>query len=145
MDLSTKKQEMFIIAGCSDVGSSIALDLSKQGKSVMVIDICADSFNKLGGNSRIMQIEADATDIDVLNRCEAAKAEAFLAVTDNDNANIMIAEIARNIFKIPRVMVKIFDVRNKGSLLADYKITQIDPHLLAIKEFERILGDERSV
>lgn len=138
MFFKTSQRDSVIIAGCGNVGAGIALKLSEQGKNVVIIDIYIDAFEKLKGNYRIEQIEADATDIDILKQCGIACAATFIAATGDDNTNVMIAEFASEIFKVSKVIARIYDYKSKEQLLKDFNIMPIYPHLLAIKEIEKV-------
>jgi trk system potassium uptake protein len=141
MTIKAKNHELVIIAGCGDVGSNIAIELSKLGKGVVVIDVSEDSFKKLRGNNMVTRVEADATDIDILMQCGAEKAAAFFAFTDDDNTNIMIAEIACRILNIPIVIAGVSDTNNKGALLAGCGIIQINTHHLIQEKMQEKLQE----
>lgn len=132
-----KTRELVLIAGCGDVGASLASTLSEEGKRVVLIDIAAKAFDKLKSRHHIVKMEADASDIDVLEQCDIAHAGIVLAVTDNDNTNIFIAEIASMLYNILRVIIKTRATDKKDWLLQDYKITTIGSHTALIHEFEK--------
>lgn len=138
MFFKTRLQELAIVAGCGNFGSIAASKLSDQGKDVVIIDICSDAFNKLNGNYEVEQVEADATDIDILKQCGIEHAPIFISATGDDNTNLMIAEFASEIFKVSKVIARIYDYESKEPLLKEFNITPICSHLLAIKEIEEV-------
>lgn len=133
-----KHNNYFIIAGCSRFGANIASTLSAQGKDVVVLDSNNVSFRKLSPDYSGFSITADATDIDELRKAGIAKADVLLAATDDDNTNIMIAQIASKIFSVPKVISRLYDTE-KEIILQDFNIQIIYPSRLSICEFDKLL------
>jgi len=98
-----------IILGCGRVGSTIARMLAQDHHQVTVIDMTADSFRRLGSKFVGKKIIGTGTDQLVLQRAGIEKADAFLALTQGDNTNIMAAQIAREVFNVPNVTTRIYD------------------------------------
>jgi len=104
-----------LIIGCGRVGSSVAKEMSEAGHEVTVIDWSQEALNKaaargiLGDSFRGTAIVGDGTDEDLLRRVGIEDADAFVAVTDGDNRNIMAAQIAQYIFNVPKVVCRIYD------------------------------------
>ncbi len=98
-----------IVAGCGRVGSRIAEFLSVERHDVVVIDKDSGAFRRLGGTFNGLTIEGVAFDEDVLLEAGIREADAFVAVTDEDNANLMASEIASNVFKVPTVTSRLYD------------------------------------
>lgn len=98
---------MFIvIVGCGRMGSMLAQDFSNEGHNVVIIDKCRDRLEALGNafNGRI--IEGTGIDEEILVRAGIKEADVFLAVSQEDNINIMAAQIAKNIFQVPCVIAR---------------------------------------
>jgi len=98
-----------VIVGCGRVGAQVASMLSAEGHSVAVIDREPRAFIRLGKNFRGITIAGVGFDRDVLRKAGIERADAFASVTNGDNSNIVSALIARNIFKVPRVVTRIYD------------------------------------
>ena len=98
-----------VVVGCGRMGSHLAGRLSREGHSVVVIDSREDAFSSLPAEFSGFRVEGDATEMTVLARAKAARADAVIAVTDNDNVNIMVAQIAATVLKVPRVIARLFD------------------------------------
>ena len=98
-----------IILGCGRVGSTLAKQMSGEGHDVSVLDQTSDSFRRLGTKFKGQRIVGSGLDQDLLNRAHLNDADVFIAVTQGDNTNIMAAQIAREVFRIPRVMARIYD------------------------------------
>ncbi len=97
-----------IVVGCGRVGSELAMDLSDEGHSVVVIDKNRDSLRRLTHfNGRT--IVGSGFDRDTLLSAEATTADALAAVTSGDNTNILCARIARDHYNIKNVVARIYD------------------------------------
>ncbi len=95
--------------GCSRVGARLAEMLSEDGCQVTVLDIEANSFKRLSQNFNGTALLGNGLDEATLVRAGIETADAFVAVTQGDNRNIMASQIARHIFKVPRVVCRIYD------------------------------------
>ncbi|GHO43495.1 potassium channel family protein [Ktedonospora formicarum] len=98
-----------VILGCGRVGATLASQLDKAGHHVVVIDNNADAFQRLSGDFHGEQVTGNGVDEDVLRRAGLAEADAFAAVTNGDNRNIMASQIAKEIFHIKKVVCRIYD------------------------------------
>ena len=98
-----------IIVGCGRWGSELAQLLAHEGHNVVVIDKNPKSFSRLGADFNGLTIAGIGFDPDVLKKAGIEKADVLAAVTNGDNSNIMIAQIAKKIYKVPKVVVRIFD------------------------------------
>lgn len=98
-----------IVVGCGRVGSQLATMLSVEGHNVVVIDKDADSFRRLGTTFNGVTIKGLGFDEDVLEEAGIREADAFAAVTDLDNTNLMAAEVARKIFSVPHVVARLYN------------------------------------
>jgi trk system potassium uptake protein TrkA len=102
-----------IVMGCGRVGSSTSLLLTERGHDVTVIDHRdVDALARLGTNFRGTIIHGLGFDQSVLLEAGIKTAEAFVAASSSDNANIVAARIARNIFHVPRVVARMYDPRH---------------------------------
>ena len=100
-----------IIVGCGRVGSQLAHLLADNGHNVVAIDKDAQALQKLGADFNGLTLAGDGFDVDLLKEAGAEGADVFCTVTDNDNANIMSGQVAKRIFKIPKVIARINDVQ----------------------------------
>lgn len=99
-----------IILGSGRVGSAIAASLSASGSHVSVIDNDPDSLIRLGGDDFAGDFfVGEAMDPDVLERAGISHADAFIASTDDDNTNVVIAQIAQRRYHVENVVVRVFD------------------------------------
>ena len=95
-----------IIMGCGRVGEQLCRLLSAEGHQVTVIDPNAAALDRLGPEFKGRKIKGVGFDRDVLLQAGIATADAFAAASASDNANILAARIARNIFSVPRVVAR---------------------------------------
>jgi len=98
-----------IIMGCGRMGALLANNLSRAGHTVVIIDKNADSFRRLEPGFAGQKITGLGMNDEVLLRAGIDNADAFVAVTNGDNTNVMAAQIAQRIFKVPRVIVRVYD------------------------------------
>jgi trk system potassium uptake protein len=108
---------MFIlIVGCGRVGSSVARTMLKEGHEVSCLDEDPEAHARLevgmdrgwedsGGNFTV----GAGLEVDAMVAAGIEKADAFIASTDGDNTNIIIAQIAKDRFKVPTVIARILD------------------------------------
>jgi len=100
-----------IVMGCGRVGSQVSLVLSARGHDVTVIDHDNNAENRLGTNFKGKLLRGLGFDRNVLLEAGIEHCDAFAAASSSDNANIVAARIARNIFKVPRVIARLYDPR----------------------------------
>ena len=86
-----------IIVGCGRVGSQLAQILSQEGHNVVIIDKKSSAFKRLGTDFNGITIVGVGFDPEILRRAGIERAEALAAVTNGDNSNIMVSEIAKKI------------------------------------------------
>lgn len=98
-----------IIMGCGRVGARLAGLLAAEGHKVTILDINAYSFRRLPADFGGTALLGNGVDEDALKKAGIQEANAFIAVTQGDNRNIMAAQIAKHIFNVPRVLCRIYD------------------------------------
>ena len=98
-----------IIVGCGRVGSQLATMLSEQDGNVCVIDMDAEAFANLGRNFNGATLQGVGFDEDTLLRAGIEDCDVVAAVTQSDNSNLMIAEVARRIFGVPQVITRLYN------------------------------------
>ena len=91
-----------IICGAGRVGFTIAKQLSEQGHSITVIDQSSDDIQKIDDSLDVKAIVGKATYPSILEKADATEADMIIAVTRNDEINMLICQIAFSIFKIPK-------------------------------------------
>jgi trk system potassium uptake protein len=98
-----------VILGCGRVGATLATMLDRAGHQVSIIDYSNEAFRRLdpkfGGETLI----GNGVDEEILVRAGIKDADAFAAVTNGDNRNIMASQIAKEIFNVKKVVCRIYD------------------------------------
>ncbi|MBI5144667.1 MAG: TrkA family potassium uptake protein [Candidatus Omnitrophica bacterium] len=98
-----------IIVGCGRVGSELSKLLSDEGHNVVVIDKNQASFERLGGAFNGLTLVGNGYDLELLKQAGIEKADAFCSVTNGDNTNLVSAQVAKKIFKVPKVIARVYD------------------------------------
>lgn len=98
-----------LIMGCGRTGAQLATMLDADGHKVTVLDTNDLSFRRLPPDFKGTALVGDGTSDDTLIKAGIKEADAFVAVTQGDNRNILAAQMARIIFKVPKVMLRIYD------------------------------------
>ena len=102
-----------IIMGCGRVGAQLASMLDNENHKVTVLDIDGHSFRRLSSNFSGTALLGDGTDQEDLKKAGIEEADAFIAVTEGDNRNVMAAQMAKHVFNIPKVICRIYDPLRK--------------------------------
>jgi trk system potassium uptake protein TrkA len=100
-----------IIGGCGRVGALLASKFEAEGHTVVVIDKDAASFDNLPKTFKGQTIRGVVFDKAALDAAGADRCDAYVAVTSGDNSNIVSATVARDMYRIPKVVARIFDPR----------------------------------
>ena len=98
-----------VIMGCGRVGAQLATLLDQEGHSVTALDLDAYSFRRLPPDFKGNAILGNGLDEEVLKRAGIEEADAFVAVTQGDNRNVMAAQMAQKIFNVKKVVCRIYD------------------------------------
>ena len=98
-----------LIVGCSRLGAALACALSNRGHDVAVMDKRSDSFERLDESFTGLTSKGVPIDNDDLEAAGIESCDVVCAVTENDNENIMVAQIAGEVYKIPKVLAGIKD------------------------------------
>jgi trk system potassium uptake protein len=100
-----------IIAGCGRVGSELAGNLERLGHTVAVVDKDPKAFKRLRADFSGKFVVGFVFDRDVLEEAGIKDAEAFASVTNGDNSNIVSARMAKEHYRLPHVVARIYDPR----------------------------------
>ena len=98
-----------MIMGCGRVGARLATIMDAEGHSVTILDTNPQAFSRLPHDFHGVPVTGDATNFDVLTQNGVERADVFVAVTQGDNRNIMASQIAKVMFKVPKVVTRIYD------------------------------------
>lgn len=100
------------------MGGRLAGELAEEGHDVVVVDHRTDTLDDLGKGFNGLALLGEAYDVDVLEQADLANADFFCAVTDDDNINLMAAEVAKAVFGVRRVLCRLQDPAREDSYRA---------------------------
>lgn len=98
-----------VIVGCGRLGWRLDSDFSGKGHQLSVVDQNSRSFRRLPDPFSGHLVVGTGIDQDVLRSAGIQHADVFVAVTEDDNTNIMAGQIARDVYRVPRVVIRIYD------------------------------------
>jgi trk system potassium uptake protein len=130
----------YLIVGCGRVGSTLAKLLVADKHDVVVVDENPAAFKRLGNRFGGQVEVGTGIDYDVLKRAGAERADGFVAVTDGDNRNVMAALIAQRMFRIPKIVARIYDPP-RGQLYRELGIETFSPTTLGAQLIRDRLQD----
>ena len=102
------------------------------------MDKNAQSFRRLSGSYGGLSTVADGTDLDALREANIRSATTMLAVTDSDSTNLMIAQMAKELFGVPKVVARVYDTEREAAF-RDAGVDTICPAALSAKEADKYL------
>ncbi len=100
-----------IVVGLGRMGSGLSLSLVKKGHQVTVIDSNSEAFDILGKDFPGLKVIGFGFDRDVLGKARIDKVDAIVACTESDEVNAVIARIAKNVYRVPHVVARLYDSR----------------------------------
>ncbi|MFA5658640.1 MAG: TrkA family potassium uptake protein, partial [Oscillospiraceae bacterium] len=131
-----------LIVGCGKVGSRLSGVLSKQGHDVSVVSKSDEGFDLLPKSFNGFTTLGVPIDQDVLKKAGIESCDALIAVTTDDNVNIMVSELAKEIFKVPKVFVRIYDPKRED-VFSDMGLRSVCPTNLTVAAICNALSDEK--
>lgn len=128
-----------IIVGCGKLGAGLAQNLIKKGHSVTVIDSSPEAFELLGKDFNGKTIVGIGFDRDILDKAQIHLADAIVASTKSDEANALIGRVSRNVYKVPRVISRLYDPR-KAEIYRSLGIQTISTTTWGIQQVTEMLS-----
>jgi trk system potassium uptake protein TrkA len=130
-----------VIMGCGRVGATLATMLDADGHEVTVLDIRPEAFKRLPPAFRGHRHAGNGIDQDVLGRIGLADADAFVAVTQGDNRNVMATQMAKQLFGVRRTLCRIYDpIREE--IYRELGLETISPTLVGARMLKDMLDRE---
>lgn len=131
-----------IIIGCGKVGSTLAGELLDQGHDVVIIESDLQAIQN-ADDLDCIKITGVPIDREVLRQAGIETADVLCAVTQNDNINIMVAQIAREIFHVPRIVARIFNPASRD-IFEQFNINTICQTELTVNALMRKISGEEN-
>jgi len=130
-----------VIMGCGRVGAALATMLDSNGHEVTVLDIRPDAFKRLPVEFKGRKHAGNGIDQDVLARIGVGQADAFVAVTQGDNRNVMATQMAKHLFGVRRTLCRIYDpIREE--IYRGLGLETISPTLVGARLLKEMLDRE---
>jgi trk system potassium uptake protein TrkA len=98
-----------LIMGCGRVGARLASLLEEDGHEITILDNDTYSFRRLPPSFGGTALFGNGIDEEALKKAGIEEADVFVAVTQGDNRNVMACQIAKHVFKVERVVCRIYD------------------------------------
>lgn len=127
-----------IIIGCGRVGAGLARTLAQRGHAVTVIDKDPVAVRGMGTLWTGQTLIGSAFDRDVLLQAGIERADGVAAVTGSDEANVVIARLARQVFRVPRAIARLYDPR-KAEVFRRLGLQTINPVTWGIHRIAELL------
>ena len=128
----------YVIMGCGRVGAELTVQLSKAGHSVTVVDKRQEAFDRLPPEFNAKTVVGVGFDREVLEEAGIREADGFMAVSNGDNSNIVSARIAREYFRVPNVVARIYDPR-RAEIYERLNIPTVSSVRWAAKQIQYLL------
>ena len=133
-----------LVVGCGPLGSELCISLEKEGHDVSVIDPDPLQFDRLPDDFSGYTVTGIPIDQDVLKEAGIEGCDACAAVTSDDNTNLMICQIATELFHVPRVLARIYDPR-RGEVFRQFGIHTVCPTNLSTAAILSMLTNRESL
>ena len=133
------KNRNAIVVGCGGLGSALASALSRSGWNVTAIDMREEAFEGLDDDYDGETLTGDGGSSSVLEECGIRQAGLLAAVTDHDATNLLVAELASEIYNVERVIPRIED-ESLLKILEDMNVSPICPHLVCMEQLAGTIG-----
>jgi len=131
-----------IIVGCGRVGANLANALSAERHDVVVIDSDPLSFGRLSREFGGRMLTGVGFDRDILQKADIEGADALAATTDSDNVNIVVAVTAKETFKVPHVVARIYNPQ-AAEIYRREGIPTVTPTLMAANTMKTMIAHPR--
>jgi len=118
-----------VILGCGRVGARLASVLDTEGHKVAVIDENRLAFQHLEEKFKGSMVIGHGLDDQAIKETELDKADAFVAVTDSDNVNLMTVQLAKEKFGINRSIARVYDPK-RAAAFKEIGITAVCPTIM---------------
>jgi trk system potassium uptake protein len=128
-----------IIIGCGRVGISLARMLSLRSHEVTVVDSDPNAFEGLGPGFKGRTVVGIGFDQGVLLEAGIERVDALAAVTTSDEANVIAARLAKQVFKVPHVAARVYDPR-KAEIYRRFGLQTVSPVALGSTRLAELLS-----
>lgn len=133
-----------LITGCGTVGSQLALKMSAMGHAISVIDRDPESFERLGNTFNGFTVVGNTIDLDLLRKAGIESCDAVAAMTSSDNVNVMVSELAKEVFGIKNVLTRSYDP-DRAQVFSQFGLRTICPTSLIVDSAVAMLTEHEAI
>ena len=134
------ENKRIVIMGCGRLGANLADYLYEQGHEVIVVDSDEDAFRKLSASYGGLTFISDATELETFDKLEIDEQTTMIVVTDSDNTNILISQVAREVYHVKTIICRLYD-QQRECVYDEFHIDTICPTYLSVHRIEDILKE----
>ena len=127
-----------LIVGCGRVGSELAGALSREGHTVAIVDANESAFDLLPPDYSSYCTVGIPIDLDVLREAGIENCDALAAVSQDDNTNIMVCQLAKEYFHLENILARIYDPRREN-VFSHFGLRTVCPTRLTVETVKNIL------
>lgn len=130
-----------LIIGCGKVGSGLANTLSRKGHDVAVVDNIQENFQRLDQDFTGFIVSGIPIDRETLEKGGVEGCDFLVAVTDDDNINIMVSQLGKEFYNVPQVLTRIYDPKRKN-IYKQFGLHTISPTALTVDIIEQVINGQ---
>lgn len=134
------ENKRIVIMGCGRLGANLADYLYEQGHEVIVVDSDEDAFRKLSASYGGLTFISDATELETFDKLEIDEQTTMIVVTDSDNTNILISQVAREVYHVKTIICRLYNPQRE-CVYDEFHIDTICPTYLSVHRIEDILKE----
>ena len=134
------ENKRIVIMGCGRLGANLADYIYEQGHEVIVVDSDEDAFRKLSASYGGLTFISDATELETFDKLEIDEQTTMIVVTDSDNTNILISQVAREVYHVKTIICRLYDPQRE-CVYDEFHIDTICPTYLSVHRIEDILKE----
>lgn len=123
-----------LVIGCGNVGAALCSALSAQGHDVSVISSDKEQFSNLSADFNGYTTLGVPIDKEVLKKAGIENCDALAAVTSDDNTNLMVIQLAKQFFGVPKVFARVNDPK-KNEVFSEFGLETICPTNMTVTSF----------
>ncbi len=127
-----------VIVGCGRIGRHLAQNLARGNANVVLVDKVPRALSLLSGWFNGVTVHGDGLDVEVLEKAGLRNADALFVLTGSDNANLVIAQIAKKMFQVGKVVIQLADI-SKQKIIEGSGIVAINRGELFLEEFKKCI------
>jgi len=131
-----------MIIGCGRMGAGLAMYLVMSNHNVTVIDNDPSAFERLEPSFKGRTFQGDALDREVLLSAGIERADCLAALTPNDSINLVVARLAKEVLKVPKVVARMHDPR-KSEIYRRLGVQTVSTVSLGMQRFAELLTFSR--